>query len=67
MEKGTIRSYDKGSGVGMIGRGSESDIQFFADRILGRDRTSIMMGDSVWFEVESFNSKHVAINIRKCI
>ena len=65
MEKGTVESYDKSSGMGMIGRLSEADVKFFADSVIGRDRLSLASGDSVWFEVDNIKSLHIAINIRK--
>ncbi len=65
MEKGTIKSYDQGSG-GTIGR-SDGDVRFSADRIVGKDRMALKLGDYVWFELENMQNNYVAINIRKCI
>ncbi len=67
MEKGIIRSYDRESGSGTIGCGEGADVRFAADRILGKDRNSLKQGDSVWFEIENIQSRHSAINIRKCV
>ncbi|MCA9402242.1 MAG: cold shock domain-containing protein [Candidatus Omnitrophica bacterium] len=65
MEKGTVKSYDKNCGMGMISRSSEVDVKFYADSIVGRDRVSLTQGDLVWFEVDSIKNLHIAINIRK--
>ena len=66
MQRGIIRSFDKITCSGMIGRTLDVDIKFYADRVLGRDRQRLALGDQVWFEVEQINHIHVAINIRKC-
>ena len=65
MERGTVKSYDKSSGRGSIGRLGNTDVNFSSDRVLGRDRLHIKEGDSVLFEVDNINHLHVAINIRK--
>ena len=65
MEKGTIRSYEKNSG-GMIGRLGNMDVQFLSQSVLGKDRSYLKQGDSVWFEVDNVQNVHMAINIRKC-
>ncbi len=65
MEKGTIQSYDKAGGAGVIRRLGCDTVTFNAQSVLGRDRLAIKQGDMVSFEVENVNSFHVAINIRK--
>jgi len=64
MERGMIRSYDRTSGTGMISRSESTDLQFNANRIIG-NRNDLHQGDRVWFEVETMQGSHVAINIRK--
>ena len=46
MEKGTVKSYDKSCGMGMIGRASDVDVRFYRESIIGRDRAGLMQGDS---------------------
>ena len=65
MERGVIVSFDRGSGRGTISRAGNSEVQFSAEHILGRDRTSLKKGDNVWFELENIQNNNVAINIRK--
>ncbi len=64
MEKGVIKVYDKGMGSGLIARRGELDVKFFADKILGRDRTNLKEGDTVMFEIENIENELRAINIR---
>ena len=66
MEKGTIKSFDKGSGTGYISRALGTDVRFYADGTVGNQRSSMAPGDAVWFEVDNIKSSHVAINVRKC-
>mgnify|MGYP001084856813 CR=1 FL=1 len=65
MQKGTVKSYDKNCGMGMISRASDVDVRFYAESIIGRDRAGLAQGDSVWFEVDNIKNLHIAINIRK--
>ena len=65
MERGIIKSYDKGCGTGMINRTSDGEVRFYTESIIGRDRIGLKTGDSVWFEVDNIKNLHVAINIRK--
>lgn len=65
MEKGTVLSYDKSGGTGMISRLTDADVRFYSDNILGKDRFTIKSGDAVWFEIDNVRSVHTAINIRK--
>lgn len=65
MEKGTVKSYDKISGTGMISRASNGDVNFYADGIIGKGRLGLSQGDAVWFEVDNVNNIHRAINVRK--
>lgn len=58
--------YDSHLGNGTISRPGNADVRFTADRIIGRDRTLLKMGDMVWFEIENMGSNFSAINIRKC-
>jgi cold shock CspA family protein len=67
MQRGIIKSYDRSSSCGLIGRPCEVDVKFYADRVVGRDRASLHQGDPVWFEVEQINHMHVAVNVRKCM
>ena len=64
MERGIIKSDDRTSGVGTIGRSENSDLRFNANRVIG-NRNDLKPGDSVWFEVATMHSNHIAINIRK--
>lgn len=41
MERGTISSYDRGNGQGVIRRGQNPDVRFRADNIIGRDRVNL--------------------------
>ena len=66
MERGIIKSYDRGSGAGTIGRTGDTDVTFNATRIIG-NRNDINQGDRVWFEMETMKNSHSAINIRKCM
>jgi hypothetical protein len=63
MEIGTIQSSDHSGGT--IVRASENPIRYFADRVIGRDRQSLKLGDQVWFEIECSINHQQAINIRK--
>jgi cold shock CspA family protein len=65
MQRGTIKSFDKSSGAGIIGRDLENDVRFFSENIVGRGRGLLEVGDRVMFEVENINSRHIAINVRK--
>ncbi len=65
MERGLVKSYNKGSGAGVISRSSNTDVNFSSDNVLGKHRFSLEQGDSVWFEVDTRKDLHVAINIRK--
>jgi len=67
VQRGIIKSYDKSTNSGTIGRALEVDVRFFADKVLGRDRSTLMQGDQIWFELEQIDHHHVAINIRKCM
>ena len=65
MEKGIIKSYDKNCGMGVIGRSSDKDVQFYVDSVVGRGRAGLKQGDSVWFEIDNIKNLHIAINVRK--
>ena len=67
MERGTVKTYDKNCGMGLISRLANTDVRFYADSIIGRDTTGLKQGDSVWFEVDNIKNLHIAINIRKCM
>jgi cold shock CspA family protein len=67
MEKGTVKSFDKSCGMGIICRDSEADIKFYAESVVGRSRAGLMTGDTVWFEVDNIKNLHIAINVRKCV
>ncbi|HLF18194.1 MAG TPA: cold shock domain-containing protein [Candidatus Omnitrophota bacterium] len=67
MERGTIKTYDMGRGFGIILRLGSMDVEFYANSIIGRDRTALKSGDQVWYEIENVRSHHTAINIRKCM
>ncbi len=66
MEKGTVKTFSKICGLGMISRLTDEDLQFYADSIVGGSRADVKQGDSVWFEVGNIKNLHIAINIRKC-
>jgi len=65
MENGIIKFYDKSCGMGTISRASDVDVRFYAASIIGRDRSNLAQGDSVFFEVDNIKNLHIAINIRK--
>jgi cold shock CspA family protein len=67
MERGIVKLYDKAGSGGTIGRNGDTDVRFYSDRIIGKDRHALKAGDYVWFEMENIQSQHMAINIRKCI
>ena len=67
MEKGTVKSYDKSWGMGMISRLAEGDVGFYTDNIVGRERAGLKQGDAVWFEVSNVKNLHIAINVRKVL
>ena len=65
MEKGTVKSFDKHCGMGMISRLSDVDVKFYSDSVVGRSRVDLKQGDAVWFEVDNIKNLHIAINVRK--
>lgn len=65
MQKGMVKSYDKSCGMGLISRSFDVDVRFYAESIIGRDRTNLAQGDAVWFEVDNIKTLHIAINVRK--
>lgn len=65
MQRGIVKSYDKNCGTGMISCGSEADVKFFTESVIGKSRAGLMQGDSVFFEVDNIKNLHIAINIRK--
>lgn len=67
MEKGTIKSFDKLCGLGTISHGSEGDVKFYAESVVGGSRAGLAQGDQVWFEMENIKNLHIAINVRKCM
>ena len=66
MERGIVKLYDKNGGMGIIGRVSDSDVRFYAQSIIGKDRVHLAQGDAVWFQVDNIQILHTAINVRKC-
>ena len=65
MQKGSIKSYDKEGGSGMIDRLGDSEVKFFSTNVIGRDRMSLKTGDNVWYEIDNVKNVQIAINIRK--
>jgi len=65
MEKGTVKSYDKSCGMGLISRSSDGDVRFYTESVTGRNYAGLAQGDSVWFEIDNIKNLHIAINIRK--
>jgi len=65
MEKGTVKSYDKSCGMGMIGRISDADVRFYTESVIGKSQAGLAQGDSVWFEIDNIKNLHIAINVRK--
>ena len=67
MEKGTVKSYDKNCGMGLISRLAEVDVRFYGDSIVGKERAGIKQGDSVWFDVGNIKNLYIALNVRKVV
>jgi cold shock CspA family protein len=65
MERGIVKSFDKSCGLGTITRPADSDIRFYAESIIGKDRAGLVTGDSVIFEASNVKNLHIAVNIRK--
>ena len=65
MERGTVKSFDKNCGTGMISRLEEVDVRFYVESIIGRERAGLKQGDSVLFDVGNIKNLHIAVNVRK--
>lgn len=67
MEKGTVKSYDRSCGVGMISRASEADVRFYSENVIGKGRSDLTVGSTVVFEVERVSNMFLALNVRKIV
>lgn len=64
MEKGKINSLSSNCGTIMDDQGRSINFDYSSQ--VGRDKSSLIMGDAVWFERIGSNASVTAINIRRC-
>jgi cold shock CspA family protein len=66
VQKGTIKSFDKSCGMGVIVCRFEDDIMFYEESVVGRSRAGLQKGDEVCFDINNIKNLHIAVNVTKC-
>ncbi len=66
MEKGKVSMFSASNSSGTIMDGQGRSLGFTSSSYVGRDRSSLKMGDAVWFERIGINAASKAINVRRC-